>query len=100
MHDQITEFAEIRQSIERLSRKVEFIMRELNLDYPDADLPAHVLLANELLRQGRDPEAIKVVREHSAIGIIEARELVAQMRAALQLPTPPAAPLVSVGALI
>ena len=99
MHDQITEFAEIRQSIERLSRKVEFIMRELHLDYPDADLPAHVLLANELLRQGRDPEAIKVVREHGAIGIIEARELVAQMRAALQLPTPPAAPLVSVGAL-
>ena len=91
MHDQTTEFAELRQSIERLSRKVEFVMRELNLHYPDADLPAHILLVNDLLREGREQEAIKVVREHTAIGIIEAREVVEQMRAQLLIPAGTAA---------
>ena len=96
MHDQTTEFAELRQSIERLSRKVEFIMRELHLSYPDADLPAHIILANELLRQGKDQEAIKVVREHTAIGIVEARDVVEKMRVQLQLPLRPVVTVSSV----
>ena len=84
MHDQITEFAEIRQTIERLNRKLEFVMRELNLRFPDEDVPTYVLLAHEHIRQGRESEAIKLVREHTAIGIVEAREVVEQMRVQLQ----------------
>ena len=84
MHDQITEFAEIRQTIERLNRKLEFVMRELNLRYPDEDVPTYLLLAQEHIRQGRENEAIKLVREHTAIGIVEAREVVEELRVQLQ----------------
>lgn len=80
MHDQNTQLTELRQTLDRLSRKIDFIYDELHLRYPDEDVPLYVLEAREHVRQGRDSEAVKVVREHTAIGIVEARAVIEEMR--------------------
>lgn len=81
MYDQNPQLTELRQILDRLSRKIDFIYDELHLRYPDEDVPLYVLEAREHVRQGRDGEAVKVVREHTAIGIVEARAVVEEMRA-------------------
>ena len=82
-HDQVQALAqsvELRQQVDRLTRKLEFLYRELNVQYPDDDMPMYVIEARELVLQGRDAEAVKIVREHTAVGIVEARTIVDDLR--------------------
>ncbi len=71
---------ELRQQIDRLTRKLEYLYREFNVKYPDDDVPGYVIEARELVLQGRDAEAVKIVREHTAVGIVEARSIVEDLR--------------------
>ena len=34
---------ELRQQLERLTRKLEYLYRELNMKYPDDDVPMYVI---------------------------------------------------------
>jgi hypothetical protein len=82
-HDQVQSMAqavELRQMLERLSRKLEYLYRELNVKYPDDDVPMYVIEAREYVLQGRDADAVKIVREHTAVGIVEARTIVEDLR--------------------
>jgi hypothetical protein len=72
--------AELRAQLDRLSRKLEYLYRDLNISYPDDDVPTYVIEARELVLQGRDADAVKIVREHTAVGIIEARSIVEDLR--------------------
>ena len=92
MQDHTPQIAELRQLVDRLSSKIEYLYRELNVRYLDENVPLYVLQAQEMVRTGRDSEAIKIVREHTAIGIVEAREVVAMMMERLA-PRPVAEPL-------
>ncbi len=75
---------ELRQVIDRLSRKIDYLYRAMGVPYPDDDLPGYVLQARELILLDRDSEAVKVVREHTAVGIVEARSIVEDMRRRLR----------------
>jgi hypothetical protein len=90
LHSSLTD-VELRQVIDRLSRKIDYLYRAMGVPYPDDDLPGYVMQARELILLDRDTEAIKVVREHTAVGIVEARAIVEDMRRRLMRPTAPAA---------
>jgi hypothetical protein len=82
-HDQVQTIAqgvELRQQIDRLTRKLDYLYRELSMSYPDDDVPTYVIEAREYVLQGRDADAVKIVREHTAVGILEAREIVEDLR--------------------
>jgi hypothetical protein len=86
LHSSLTD-VELRQVIDRLSRKIDYLYRAMGVPYPDDDLPGYVMQARELILLDRDAEAIKVVREHTAVGIVEARAIVEDMRRRLMRPT-------------
>ena len=82
-HDQVQALAqgvELRQQIDRLTRKLEYLYRELSITYPDDHRPMYVIEAREFVLQGRDADAVKIVREHTAVGIVEARQIVEDLR--------------------
>jgi hypothetical protein len=74
------DLSETRLLVERLQRKVDYLYKHFGLTYPDESLPLYVVEARELVLQNRDDDAIKVVREHTAVGILEARAIVEDMR--------------------
>jgi hypothetical protein len=69
----------LRGDIERLERKLDFLFRHLHLDYVESDLPSYMLEATQLIRFGRQDDAIKLIREYTAVGIVEARAQVEQI---------------------
>jgi hypothetical protein len=69
----------LRGDIERLERKLDFLFRHLHLDYIESDLPSYMLEATQLIRFGRQDDAIKLIREYTAVGIVEARAQVEQI---------------------
>jgi hypothetical protein len=85
------QIAELRQMVERLTRKVDYLYRETGVSYPDDDLPLYVLEARELVLQNREQDAIKVVREHTAVGMLEAKAIVDDMKRRLARTSAPAA---------
>ena len=70
---------ELKLSIDRLMRKLDFLYKHLRIEYPDESVPTYVLEARELVRQGRDTEAVKTIREQTAVGVLEARAIVEDM---------------------
>lgn len=82
------EIAELRQANERLRRKLDFLFDRLGLVYTDDDVPLYVLHAQELIRAGQYSDALRVVREHTAVGIREARAMTINMATRLGVPVP------------
>ena len=68
--------AELQLQMDRISRKIDFLFDRLGIAYSDGDVPVYVLQARELVRLGRDSDAIRVIREHTAVGMLEARSIV------------------------
>ena len=66
--------------LNRLERKVDFLLRELNLvEKEEATLPDFDPVLNkvvELVRLNRKIEAIKLYRELTGVGLKEAKEVV------------------------
>jgi ribosomal protein L7/L12 len=66
--------------LNRLERKVDFLLRELNLvEKEEATLPDFGPVLSEvaeLVRQNRKIEAIKLYREMTGVGLKEAKEVV------------------------
>jgi ribosomal protein L7/L12 len=73
-----TRIHELARAIARLERKVDFILRHLDLEYEEQDAPTPPYLAevSRLLQSGRKIEAIKVYREATRTGLAEAKEAV------------------------
>lgn len=88
LEDPTAELAELRQANERLRRKMDFLFDRLGLKYTDDDVPLYVLHAQELIRAGQYGDALRVVREHTAVGIREARAMTIDMAARLGVPVP------------
>jgi hypothetical protein len=83
-----TELAELRQANERLRRKLDFLYDRLGLQYTDDDVPLYVLHAQELIRAGQYGDALRVIREHTAVGIVEARAMTVDLSRRLGAPIP------------
>jgi hypothetical protein len=79
----------LKQSIELLDRKIELLFRHCGLVFEEGDRPRYLIDAEEHLRSGRDFEALKLIREQDAIGMVEAREVVDSMKQQLGLLTAP-----------
>ncbi len=88
LEDPTAELAELRQANERLRRKLDFLFDRLGLVYTDDDVPLYVLHAQELIRAGQYGDALRVVREHTAVGIREARAMTIDMATRLGVPVP------------
>jgi hypothetical protein len=93
-----TELAELRQANERLRRKLDFLFDRLGLQYTDDDVPLYVLHAQELIRAGQYGDALRVIREHTAVGIVEARAMTVDLSRRLGAPIPTEAQLGAVSA--
>ena len=76
----IEELAELKRHLERLERKVDFVFRHLHVEYVESDLPSYMLEATTLIRNSRNDEAVKMIREYTAVGIAEARAQVEQIQ--------------------
>ncbi len=72
--------------LHRLEQKVDFLLNELGLaEKVEASLfatPGDSMLADvvALLRQNHKIEAIKVYREHTGVGLKEAKDVIDRMR--------------------
>ncbi len=86
--DRTAEIAELRQQNERLRRRVDFLFDRLGLSYTDQDVPLYVLHAQELIRAGQYGDALRVIREHTAVGIVEARSIIVDLSKRLGAPIP------------
>ncbi len=73
VHQQLLE---VRQSIENLARRVEFLYEHLGVREPDNGVPAYVRDATRLVRENRVNEAVRLIVEHTAVGLAEARAMV------------------------
>jgi hypothetical protein len=85
MAELIESLAELKRDIERLERKVDFLFRQLHMDYVESDLPSYMVEATTLIRNARRDEAVKLIREYTAVGIVEARAQVDQIERNLGL---------------
>lgn len=83
-----TELAELRQANQRLRRKLDYLFDRLGLVYTDDDVPLYVLHAQELIRAGQYGDALRVIREHTAVGIVEARAMTVDLARRLGAPLP------------
>ncbi len=85
MAELIETIADLKQDIERLERKVDYLFRRFDVSYTESDLPSYMLEATQFIRHGRRDEAIKLIREYTAVGLLEAREQVEQIERNLGL---------------
>jgi hypothetical protein len=79
MAELIESIQALKGDIERLERKVDFLFRHLHVDYVESDLPGYMLEATQLIRFNRRDDAIKLIREYTAVGLVEARQQVEQI---------------------
>ncbi len=79
MAEFIDNIHDLKGDIERLERKLDFLFRHLHLDYVESDLPGYMLEATQLIRFGRRDDAAKLIREYTAVGVLEARQQVEQI---------------------
>jgi hypothetical protein len=79
MAELIETIADLKGDLERLERKMDFLFRHLHLDYIESDLPSYMLEATQLIRFGHRDEAMKLIREYTAVGMVEARQQVEQI---------------------
>lgn len=70
---------ELRQTFENLQRRVEFLFDHLGVREPDEDVPLYVRDATRLVRENRMNEAVRLVVEHTAVGLAEARIMVEEL---------------------
>jgi hypothetical protein len=79
MAELIQNIHDLKGDIERLERKIDFLFRHLHIDYVESDLPGYMLEATQLIRFGRRDDAMKLICEYTAVGLVEARLQVEQI---------------------
>ncbi|HXV97640.1 MAG TPA: ribosomal protein L7/L12 [Anaerolineae bacterium] len=79
--------AQLFQAVDRLERKVDFILKHLNLDFDEADAPEPSYMAEiyDLVRRGNKIEAIKLYRGHTGLGLAEAKAAIDALEIKLKL---------------
>ncbi len=80
--DMYQRLVELAQKFSALERKVDYMMRELKLEYKE-DAPRELDEIEKLLRANRRLEAIKVYRERHKVGLAEAKTAVERIEMGL-----------------
>jgi len=78
------EFLALKSRMNELEDKLQFLYRRLNIDYqtPNSD-PALVPQIQDALRRGNKIEAIKIYRELTGVGLVEAKQVIDGLEARL-----------------
>jgi ribosomal protein L7/L12 len=79
MAEPIDQVQILKIAVETLERKIDALYRHLNVSYEESDLPSYMVEATSLVRSGRRDEAVKLIREYTATGILDARQMVEQI---------------------
>jgi hypothetical protein len=73
-------FTQAFQSIARLERKIDFILKELNLEYPDDSdveaIPPHLVEVCALLKKGLKLQAIQAYQIQTGANLREAKAVI------------------------
>jgi len=72
--DDSSRITALQAKVGELERRLDFVMRHLELDYEDESLSPAVTEAADRLRKGDKLEAIKVYREMTGAGLKESKE--------------------------
>jgi ribosomal protein L7/L12 len=70
------ELAALRIRVADLERKLDYVMRRLNVPDPDTPQASVLAEAEQWLRQGKKIEAVKAYRERTGVGLKEAKDVV------------------------
>jgi ribosomal protein L7/L12 len=71
------EFLALKSRISELEDKLQFLYRRLNIDYIDPNSDAALApQVQEALRRGNKIEAIKIYRELTGVGLVEAKQAI------------------------
>ncbi len=79
MAEPIDQVQILKIAVETLDRKIDQLYRHLGITYEESDLPAYMIEATSYVRIGRREEAVKIIREYTATGLLEARQMVEQI---------------------
>jgi ribosomal protein L7/L12 len=79
MAEIIETIADLKRDLERIERKLDYLFRKMEIEYVESDLPSFMLEATQLIRHGRRDEAMRLIREYTAVGLYEAKEQVEQI---------------------
>ncbi len=80
------ELFELFRRVAKLERKLDFILRELKLDFKDAeDLSSLVAKVQEILRNGTKIQAIQVYQMHTQKGLKESKDAVEQIEKQMKM---------------
>jgi hypothetical protein len=79
MAEPIDQLQILRIAVEALDRKIDHLYRHLGITFEESDLPAYMIEATGYVRLGRRDDAVKIIREYTATGIVEARQMVEQI---------------------
>lgn len=76
--DEQSRLAKIEATLARLEDKVDFLYRTLEVRYatPEERVPPYIAEVRALLERNRKIEAIKLYREHTGLGLKEAKDAV------------------------
>jgi ribosomal protein L7/L12 len=88
MAELIESIADLKRDLERLERKVDYLFRQIDATYVESDLPSFMLEATQYIKHGRREEAMKVIREYTAVGLYEAKAQVEQIERNLGMTQP------------
>jgi ribosomal protein L7/L12 len=79
--------AQLVEAVERLERKVDFILKHLDLEFDESDAPEPTYMAEiyDLVRRGHKIEAIKLYRNHTNLGLAEAKAAIDALEIKLKL---------------
>lgn len=71
---------QLEEQVARLNRTVEFLLKELKLDYVDKPVYADNTPYIDLLRQNKKLDAVKLYREKTGAGLAEAMHFVESLK--------------------
>ena len=69
-----SEITALQFKVATLEHKLNFVMRELRLEYKEDQIPAALAEAANWLRKGNKLEAIKVYRQMTGVDLKEAKD--------------------------
>ena len=74
------DIVKLSHQIDMLERKVDFILKQLKLEYDDSRYDDAMLDSiRRLIADGNKIEAIKVYREQKGVGLVEAKDAVEEI---------------------
>jgi len=77
--DDTTRITNLQMKVAELERKLDFVMKHLDLEFPDDPQSPLIVEVTRLLRQGNRLEAINLYREQTNVNLKAAKDAVEEL---------------------